>query len=214
MAAPSNEPALPAALRLAFAPNLASAREASVAIRSFLARQGVAEKELFSYELCVAEASNNAVEYAEGPSRNLKPIAEALLTPTQIELRVTDHTAGFTLLERIPPPSPMANRGRGLFLIQSVMDEVRYLRGTNENILVMRKKRRAVQVPAAPPRDGPPGHPSPEEGRWQLAGCGAKAARADDDQAVLPRAGGSRRPFATDQTSRLRCGSFLFPASS
>ncbi len=150
MGAPSLEPARPATLRLSFAPDLTSAREVSVAIRKFLAEQGVAEKELFSYELCIAEASNNAVEYAEGPCRNLRPIAEALFTPSQIELRVTDHTAGFALPEKIPPPPPMTDRGRGLFLIQSVMDEVRYLRGTNENILVMRKKRRAVRTPAVP----------------------------------------------------------------
>jgi len=118
-----------------------------VAIRQFLAEQGLAEKELFSYELCIAEASNNAVEYAQGFARSFKPIAEALFTPTQIELRVTDHTSGFDLPERIPPPSPLKDRGRGLFLIQSVMDEVRYLRGTNENILIMRKKRSATRAP-------------------------------------------------------------------
>jgi serine phosphatase RsbU (regulator of sigma subunit)/anti-sigma regulatory factor (Ser/Thr protein kinase) len=181
MAASSLEPARPAALRLAFAPNLASAREVSVAIRNFLAEQGVSEKELFSYELCIAEASNNAVEYAEGPCRNLKPIAEALFTPTQIELRVTDHTAGFTLMERLPPPSPMTDRGRGLFLIQSVMDEVRYLRGTNENILVMRKKRRAVRPPAAPVGATPSDIPSSESNRQQLAESSAKMARMADE---------------------------------
>jgi serine phosphatase RsbU (regulator of sigma subunit)/anti-sigma regulatory factor (Ser/Thr protein kinase) len=154
MAASSLEPARPATLRLSFAPDLTAAREVSVAIRNFLAEQGVSEKELFSYELCIAEASNNAVEYAEGPSRNLRPIAEALFTPSQIELRVTDHTPGFALPERIPPPLPMTDRGRGLFLIQSVMDEVRYLRGTRENILVMRKKRRAVPIPVATSDDG------------------------------------------------------------
>jgi serine phosphatase RsbU (regulator of sigma subunit)/anti-sigma regulatory factor (Ser/Thr protein kinase) len=149
VAAPLLEPARPATLRLAFAPDLASARAVSVAIRTFLAEQGVAEKELFSYELCISEASNNAVEYAEGHARNLRPVAEALFTPSQIELRVTDHTAGFDLPEKIAAPSPLTDRGRGLFLIQSVMDEVRYLRGTKENILVMRKKRRAVPTLAA-----------------------------------------------------------------
>jgi len=149
MASPLLEPARPATLRLAFAPDLASARAVSIAIRTFLAEQGVAEKELFSYELCISEASNNAVEYAEGYARNLKPVAEALFTPSQIELRVTDHTAGFDLPEKIAAPSPLTDRGRGLFLIQSVMDEVRYLRGTKENTLVMRKKRRAVPAPAA-----------------------------------------------------------------
>ena len=64
--APSIQPARPATLRLAFAPDAPSARAVSEAIRSFLAEQGVPEKELFSYELCVAEASNNAIKYAVG----------------------------------------------------------------------------------------------------------------------------------------------------
>jgi serine phosphatase RsbU (regulator of sigma subunit)/anti-sigma regulatory factor (Ser/Thr protein kinase) len=154
MAVPLIEPARIATLRLAFAPNAESARAVSVAIRAFLAEQGVEEKELFPCELCIAEASNNAIEYSEGPSRDLKLVAEALVTQAQIELRVTDHTAGFALRERIPQPSPLTDRGRGLFLIQSAMDEVRYLRGAKENILVMRKKRRVVPPP---PPDGEPG---------------------------------------------------------
>jgi len=149
MSALSLLPARPATLRLAFAPNAESARAVSGAIRMFLAEQGVPEKELFSYELCIAEASNNAIEYAEGPARLLQPIAEALFSPDQIELRVTDHTAGFVLPDRIPPPSPLGDCGRGLFIIQSVMDEMRYLRGSKENILIMRKRRRAHQPAAA-----------------------------------------------------------------
>ena len=180
MAAPLLEPARPATLRLAFAPDLASARAVSVAIRTFLAEQGVAEKELFSYELCISEASNNAVEYAEGYARNLRPVAEALFTPSQIELRVTDHTAGFDLPEKIAAPSPLTDRGRGLFLIQSVMDEVRYLRGTKENTLVMRKKRRAVPAPAAVTLD--PFNPqSVEKYSQQLSESSAQMARMAEE---------------------------------
>jgi serine phosphatase RsbU (regulator of sigma subunit)/anti-sigma regulatory factor (Ser/Thr protein kinase) len=139
----------PAALRLVFALDSPSARAVSSAVRGFLAEQGVPEKELYSYQLCVAEASYNAVEYAAGANRGIKPVAEALFTPTQVELRVTDHTGGFFLPEIIPPPSPLKERGRGLFLIKAVMDEVRYLRSPQENTLVMRKKRAAVH-PAMP----------------------------------------------------------------
>jgi serine phosphatase RsbU (regulator of sigma subunit)/anti-sigma regulatory factor (Ser/Thr protein kinase) len=174
MAAPSIEPARPATLRLAFSPDLESAREVSVAIRHFLAEQGVAERDLFSYELCIAEASSNAVEYAEGPLKCIKPIAEALCTPTQIELRVTDHTAGFALRERLSAPSPLTDRGRGLFLIQSVMDEVRYLRGTNENILVMRKKRLSSAAPKEALSRSPSEAPSLEKCQLQLAEANTK----------------------------------------
>ena len=73
MSALSVQPARPATLRLAFAPNSASARAASESIRGFLAEQGVPEKELFSDELCIAEAANNAIEYADGPPGSSNP---------------------------------------------------------------------------------------------------------------------------------------------
>jgi serine phosphatase RsbU (regulator of sigma subunit)/anti-sigma regulatory factor (Ser/Thr protein kinase) len=168
MATPSLQLARHATLRLAFAPDLSSARAAAATIRRFLAEQGVPEKELFSYELCVAEAAYNAIAHAQGSARELAPVAEALFTADQIELRVTDHTAGFVLPERIPPPSPLAEHGRGLFLIQSAMDEVRYLRGTKENILIMRKRRRANQPAAAGGEPTSARSLSLEESRQQL----------------------------------------------
>jgi anti-sigma regulatory factor (Ser/Thr protein kinase) len=140
----------PARLRFDFVPDVASARGVSSAIRGFLAGQGVPDRELFSYELCIAEACYNAIEYAEGPARRLRPIADVLFTPAQVELSVTDHTAGFVLPERVPLPPLQSDRGRGLYLIQSVMDEVLYIRGPNVNILVMRKRRRAEERRPAP----------------------------------------------------------------
>jgi len=177
MAVQSLEPLWPAMLRLAFDPDPASARAVSAAMRNFLAEQGVPEKELFSYELCIAEASNNAIEYAEGLSRALRPIAEVHLTQVQIELRVIDHTTGFILPERIAPPSPLTDRGRGLFLIQSVMDEVRYLRGIRENILVMRKIRRTGRANAAIREQASIDSPSLKKWQRKLEQSKAQAAK-------------------------------------
>jgi hypothetical protein len=64
-------------------------------------------------------------------------------------MRVTDHTPGFAFRERIPPPPPLSDRGRGLFLIQSAMDEVKYLRGAGENTLVMRMRRAGTPATAS-----------------------------------------------------------------
>ncbi len=176
MAAAPPQPAPSSALRLPFSPDPQSVRTAAEAVRKFLAEQGVGEKELFSFELCIAEAGNNAIAYAEGPARALMPVAEALFTPDQIELRMTDHTPGFVLPERIVLPPPLKDRGRGLFLIKSVMDEVRYIRGATENILIMRKRRRAIQPPAEEREPGRPGALSLEESQRQLSE--SKSARA------------------------------------
>jgi anti-sigma regulatory factor (Ser/Thr protein kinase) len=131
----------PITLRLAFAPKPEGARAVSLAVRTFLAESGVDPRELFSYELCVAEASINAIEYAEGPARGLRPTIEVILTPEKLEIRLIDYTPGFDLPKKIAAPSPLDERGRGLFLIQSVMDEVLYIRGRRENALIMRKFR-------------------------------------------------------------------------
>ena len=60
---------------------------------------------------------------------------------SKVELRVNDHTAGFRWPERAQLPEPECERGRGLFLIQCLMDSTGYFRGQRENSLVMRKAR-------------------------------------------------------------------------
>jgi anti-sigma regulatory factor (Ser/Thr protein kinase) len=141
MAAQIPEPARSVSLRLAFEPDPNGARAAAAAIRNFLAEHGVPAAELFGYELCVVEACNNAIEYGDGLGTRRNPVVVALLTPSQIELRVIDHTPGFVLPERIEPPCSSNERGRGLFIIQTVMDEMRYVRGPRENVLIMLKRR-------------------------------------------------------------------------
>ncbi len=137
------EPDRPATLRLAFPPDHPSARAAAATVRRFFAEQGVSEKELFACELCVAEACNNAVEYlaADGPRENA--FLDAVCGASQLEMRVTDHTPGFEWPKTITKPAVHSDRGRGLYLIHSFMDEVKYLRGATENVLIMRKKRSA-----------------------------------------------------------------------
>ena len=119
----------PAALRLAPACDLRAVQPATEAVRHFLAVQGCGEDELSAIELALAEACNNAIKYVGDAGRD-KPIAvEALCDDQDIELRVTDHTAGFEWPEKIELPEAESESGRGLFLITSLMDGADYLRG-------------------------------------------------------------------------------------
>jgi serine phosphatase RsbU (regulator of sigma subunit)/anti-sigma regulatory factor (Ser/Thr protein kinase) len=139
----------PATLRIAFPCELSHVREASQTVHRFLAEQGCGEEILTACDLAIVEACNNAVKYAP-PSARSRPIGLEILCGTeQLEVRVTDHTEGFKWPEKIELPPPESESGRGLFLIQSLMDSASYLRGTGENILILRKARLATA--AKPP---------------------------------------------------------------
>jgi anti-sigma regulatory factor (Ser/Thr protein kinase) len=126
--------------RVTFACDFAQARQATEQLREFLAAHGVSGDALFHCELCLAEACNNAVQHVGDAGRALPVLAEVTCVANTIELRVTDHTAGFHWPDqRLSPPPPDAESGRGLFLIQSLMDEANYVCGPGENVLIMRK---------------------------------------------------------------------------
>jgi serine phosphatase RsbU (regulator of sigma subunit)/anti-sigma regulatory factor (Ser/Thr protein kinase) len=122
-------------LRLSVPCDLAEVRPAVLGVRGFLAEQGLPAEELTNCELALAEACNNAINYAgEGGKR--KPIEiEVFCSLTRVEFRVNDHTPGFDWPERVELPDSESERGRGLFLIQSLMDTSQYLRGAGENSL-------------------------------------------------------------------------------
>ncbi len=128
-------------LRLLLPCDLSAVRPATLALRSFLAEQGIPGEELVACELALAEACNNAISYATETGLSQRVAVEALCGPSAIELRVTDHTPGFDWPEQSTLPNASSERGRGLFLIHSLIDQASYLRGRGENCLVMRKTR-------------------------------------------------------------------------
>lgn len=135
--------AIPAAsaLRLSLACDLAQVRPTARVVQQFLAAQGCAPDTVMDCELALVEACNNAIQYAAGPASRLPIQVEARCDPAGIELRVQDHTPGFTWPEHPVLPSPESEHGRGVFLICAVMDQVQYTRRPGENLLVMRCRR-------------------------------------------------------------------------
>src|SRR2546428_5813218 len=151
------------ALRLSLACDLAEVLPAIRAVRGFLAEQGLGEKELAACELALAEACNNAINYASDVAK-AKPVeVEAICNSTGIELRVNDHTPGFDWPQRVELPGVESERGRGLFLIHSLMDSSEYFRGCQENLLRLRKNRLPGADSAAAPG------PSTQGGSRKLA---------------------------------------------
>lgn len=114
-------------------------REATRRLRAFLVACGLPETDAEALELVCAEAANNAVRYVGEAGRAQPVVVEAILAEGAVELRVTDHTSGFDLPSEVDLPDCESESGRGLFLIRSIMDEVDYLRGRGENVLVARR---------------------------------------------------------------------------
>lgn len=131
-------------LTLAAASNLAAVGEACQQARSFLAKAGLGQDELDSWQLVLAEAGNNAAEHATPKGANLPIRFDLSVTSGLVEVRITDHTPGFDFPDIAVRPPPLSEGGRGLFLIQHLTDESVYLRGGGENCLVLRKKRKAA----------------------------------------------------------------------
>ena len=130
-----------AALRLSLACDLADVRPAILAVRGFLDEQGLSPEELTTSELALAEACNNAINYAGESARAIPVDIEVTCGETMVEFRVNDHTPGFEWPARIDLPDSDSERGRGLYLIRALMDDLEYFRGVSENYLRMRKNR-------------------------------------------------------------------------
>jgi anti-sigma regulatory factor (Ser/Thr protein kinase) len=132
----------PAALRLLIPCDLGQVRAAAHAAHEFLASQGCSEAELADCELALVEACNNAIEHATKKGREQPVVVEILCDEKEMELRVTDQTKGFDWPRRAALPKAESESGRGVFLMQSLMDYANYFRSDAENTLVLRKKRK------------------------------------------------------------------------
>ncbi len=122
--------------------DLGAVRDACRRLREFLGQAHLAGAELDAWELVLVEAGNNAVKYAREADRH-RPIRLAVsVSNDAVEAHVTDHTAGFDFPVPVELPPPDRETGRGLFLIRSLTDEVRYFRDDDENCLILRRRRR------------------------------------------------------------------------
>jgi len=141
--------AMQLSLRCEIRCDLASVREASLRVREFLQSEGLAEEELAGWELALVEAGNNAVEHVREDRRHAGIEIFVTCSPTQVELRITDHTPGFDWGGAGDLPDDESEGGRGVFLIKALVDQSAYFRGPDGNVLVLSKARVTGAAPAA-----------------------------------------------------------------
>jgi anti-sigma regulatory factor (Ser/Thr protein kinase) len=124
--------------------NFAAVRLSATTVREYLAARGVAERDLWACELAFVEGCNNAVQNTPANYAGKKLVVKLSCGSTHVELRINDHTHGFELPTESRLPGPEEERGRGIFLMRTLMDEVDYIREPSSNCLVLRKARTGI----------------------------------------------------------------------
>jgi serine phosphatase RsbU (regulator of sigma subunit)/anti-sigma regulatory factor (Ser/Thr protein kinase) len=115
-------------------------RDAVSGAGRFLRQHGANDEEVTGCELAIAEACNNAVLYVTEEQRSFPIGLQISRQPDCVEVQVIDHTPGFEWPKTLALPDSDVEHGRGLFIIRRVMDSACYLRGAEENRLIMRKR--------------------------------------------------------------------------
>ena len=101
------------------------------------------DKETLAYHLnlVLTEAMVNAIKHAgaKEPEKLVRIVIS--IHHDDLTIKVYDDGQGFDIND-IPPPNfeELEDRGRGIFLIRSLMDSVCYRKNCKENILEMKKK--------------------------------------------------------------------------
>jgi anti-sigma regulatory factor (Ser/Thr protein kinase) len=131
----------PGCLDLRLACDFAEVQRALDSMRRFLTEQGCSSELSSRCEIALAEACNNAIKYASGEARSRPVAVQISCFPREIEITVVDHTPGCEWPHQAELPPQDSESGRGICLIQAVMDRAEYTTHPSGNRLVMRKLR-------------------------------------------------------------------------
>lgn len=115
-------------------------RKASAEIEDFLKSRSVDDSLVFDIRLCVEEAIKNAIIHGNRNDKKRAVFISYSLKGKRFEIEIEDQGNGFDPC-KVPDPTLKENLlkagGRGVFLIQKLMDEVKY--NDNGNKVFMTK---------------------------------------------------------------------------
>ena len=101
------------------------------------------DRETLAYHinLVLTEAMVNAIKHANAGDPDKTVHIFINISDDELSIRVYDNGQGFDI-NAIPPPdfTQLEDRGRGIFLIKSLMDSVSYRKECDGNVLEMRKR--------------------------------------------------------------------------
>ena len=135
-------------LRLEIDSDLANTTLIAMAVRGVCAVTALSPVEVNRVELCVVEIVNNAIEHAYGHEKGHKVEVAAHLDQSGLTLTVSDwgkpmvkgKLESASLPVDLDDPALWLDSGRGLPIVQSLMDSVYYQRDGDKNSFVMLKR--------------------------------------------------------------------------
>ena len=136
-------PGLPSltGLQLTLPCDLTQVRSAARRITDFLRKEGCRENDVAACELALVEACNNAIQNALPQNQNHPIEIEASTEADHIWLQIADHNQGFEWPEESCFPTPESTSGRGIPLINALMEHVEYSPRPGGNLLLLGKRR-------------------------------------------------------------------------
>ena len=105
----------------------------------FLKPLSLSEAATFDIRLCLEEALINAMKYGNRLRQDLSVDLEVEASPQEVRLTVQDQGSGFDvkqLEDCTEEKNLFRNRGRGVYLIHQLMDEVSYNEKGNRLVMV------------------------------------------------------------------------------
>jgi serine/threonine-protein kinase RsbW len=100
---------------------------------------GDREKLAYELNLVLTEAMANAILHANDGDPEKEVHVEISIVEGRLKIRVYDHGQGFDIRQFAEPGHPLAEHGRGIYLIHSIMDEVAYRPADKGHVLEMSK---------------------------------------------------------------------------
>lgn len=94
-------------------------------------------------EVVLTEGLVNAIKHAKSADPDEEIHIRINVSNMTLEVRIYDNGVGFDL-DTVPAPcfstDGLEDKGRGIFILRSLMDTVKYTRSDSGNVLEMRKK--------------------------------------------------------------------------
>lgn len=100
---------------------------------------GNREKLAYDLNLVLTEAMANAIQHANEGDPAKEVHIEISIVSQRLIIRVFDFGEGFDVKQYVEPGHPLDERGRGIFLIHTIMDEISYLPTATGHVLEMVK---------------------------------------------------------------------------